>query len=70
MRFYTIYEHPADFPEGYVVRAWDIRPHGVMRPLEARRTLTLDGARDLVPPGLWCVPRSPGDDRTIVETWM
>lgn len=70
MKFYTIYEHPRDFPEGYVVRAWDIRPHGVMRPLEARWTQSLDDARKLVPPGLYRMPRSPGDDRTIVETWI
>jgi hypothetical protein len=31
---------------------------------------SLDAARTLVPPGLFCMIRSPADDPFIVETWI
>jgi hypothetical protein len=69
---WTIYDHPSDFPEHFVARRWEIGP-GEVRPtgsfiqaseLEVLRTMLLTEL------GLTPIPRSPGDDPVIVETWM
>jgi hypothetical protein len=65
---FTIYERPRDYPEGYVVRCWEITA-GEMIPGEAWGAPTLEAARELVPEGLFCIPRDPDDDAVIVETW-
>jgi hypothetical protein len=68
---YTIYDHPLDIPTGWVVREWKIGPGG---PPEVGELLivagSLEAARDAIPPGLFCLPRSPEDDPNVVETWL
>lgn len=66
---YTIYERPLDYPSGYVVRSWLIRP-GEAVAGDAQYLETLSEARSSVPEGLWCLDRSFHDDPVIVETWM
>lgn len=69
---YTIYRKPKDFPDKFVVRVFCIsegpepipaaKPHAVVD--------TLEEARLSVPPHLVGITRSPGDDPSIVETWL
>lgn len=69
LRQYTIYDHPRDHPESFVVREWLIGA-GTVTPGQAWGTATLASARDLVPPGLVCLGREPQDDPVIIETWI
>lgn len=68
---WTVYDHPADFPDGFVARLWAIGPGG--EPLATRHIVlgaTLEAVRALLPRGLDCLPRQPGDDPCIVECWL
>jgi hypothetical protein len=67
---WVIYERPADYPDGYVVRLWYVSAQNTMEPGEARTYPTLEAARDALPQGLFPVPRSPKDDEKIVESWF
>jgi hypothetical protein len=68
---YTIYDHPLDCPEKFVVRQFVVAtgPDPVPGPIVAE-TETLAEAREAIPRGLICFPRQPGDDPVIVETWL
>ena len=66
---WVIYERPRDFPQGFIVRRWDITGPGPT-PGPAYAELTLEAARRHVPPGLECLPRFENDEPTIVEAWL
>lgn len=66
---YTIYDHPRDYPEGFVVRRWDISADGPVAG-QAQTAPTLEAARAKIPVGLVCMVPSAGDDPVIVETWI
>lgn len=73
MRIYTVSLNASDLPDGYAVREWRIAKGGPPVPglLLASGLAGLEQARDAVPP--WadaCLTRSPGDDPSIVETWI
>lgn len=71
LALYTIYDHPADYPDGFAVREWRIEAGGespvsggvVVKP-------TLKEARDALPLGVICIAKSKADDPTIVESWL
>jgi hypothetical protein len=69
---WTIYAHPADFPDvEFVVRGWIVGPHGTLTDSGALGFAhTLDEARNIVPAGLVRMERSPDDDPVVVETWI
>lgn len=61
-----IYERPADYPDKYVARLWDLqRPTGLIAIAD-----TLEEARAAVPPGMVPLARDERDDPCIVETWI
>jgi hypothetical protein len=67
LAFWTVYDHPKDYPHGFCARRHDV-PGGpqdcyLMAPLEELRSV-FEGA------GLHCLPRAEGDDSKIVETWI
>ena len=72
---WTIYDHPSDFPHGYVARKFLIvrgKPEPVptlaliqSHSLEAVRVGLLEEC-----PGLVCIKRNEGDEPQIVETWL
>lgn len=70
---WTIYDHPADFPDHFVVR-----PHLINRrdgPVAACCGClcdSLEQAREVASDDGWRhqIPRSPEDDPVIVETWL
>lgn len=72
MRMYAIYDHPADYPEHFVVR--ELRLAGttqvfggfaLFKDLLSARLWMLVNEPDMV-----CLARSPEDDPVIVETWL
>lgn len=67
VRLYTVYDHPRDYPNCYVVRAWEgDKPCGVVAlgdNLEILRAM-------LAGQGLTCLACDPSDDPVIVETWL
>lgn len=69
---WTIYDHPSDYPHAYVARKWLVVA-GNPEPQPAPGVLThpdLGVLRALLPPGLTMLPRQPGDDPVILETWF
>lgn len=66
LELWTIYDSPIDLPGSFVARKWVMETPTS----ELLQDKTLEGLREKLPPGLLCMPRSPGDDPKIVETWM
>ncbi|MBA1280302.1 hypothetical protein [Stutzerimonas stutzeri] len=69
LSIWTVYERPLDHPEKFVARRWVSTP----QPSATNDVLfadDLDGLRLLLPAGLVQIPRLPGDDPVIVETWI
>ncbi len=66
---WTIYDHPGDYPDKFVVRKFIVGT-SLIATQEVIVGATLDEVRDLIPPGLVCLTRSPDDDPVIVETWF
>lgn len=70
----TIYAHPRDYPEGFVLRCWRVGGGRVApEPMPGAHLCgSLDEARELAVNmgGAGPIPRMPGDDPCIVETWL
>jgi len=66
---WVVTESPADHPGMFVARLWVALPEPQMTNCLVRAA-TLAEVRDLLPPGLTCLARSPADDPVIVETWL
>ena len=69
--FWVIWDHPADYPHGYLLRAQWYEPgagHGVSE--LAWHADDPEKLRAILPPG--CVPfmRQDGDPPHLLETWM
>jgi hypothetical protein len=72
MKCYTIYDHPRDYPDHFVVRTWLVKP-GKPEPEptdEVRLTDTLEEARKHIPPQCVCFQRNEEDDPAVLETWL
>lgn len=69
---WTVYEHPRDYPDDFVVREHRVYSDGTTHPMpEAQRYQTLSAARaPLETRGLHRMPRAEQDDPCIVETWL
>ena len=66
LELWTIYDSPIDLPGSFVARKWVLdKPTS-----ELLQDKTLEGLRAKLPLGLHCMPRSPGDEPQIVETWI
>lgn len=74
LKIYTIYDHPADYPDYFVVRRRLIHPDSRDEPDPTFfvQSTNLDVCREmlLVDFGLVCLGRSPNDDKTILESWI
>lgn len=70
LHMWTIYDHPPDHPRHFVVWAFDVTRAGPVATDDIQLADSLDEARELVPPGLYCMARDPMDDPVIVETWL
>ena len=69
----TVYDHPQDFPHGYVARA-HIIVHGgksaYVSPMIYIGRETLDEVRAAIPPDMVKMIRHPQDDPVILETYV
>jgi hypothetical protein len=73
LQTFTIYEHPKDHPEHYVVRRFEVTESGPVPSRDFTLHDTLEQARESVAkrsPHLMCFERAPDDDPVIVETWL
>ena len=73
LSLWTIYRvFPLEYPnEGFAVREWRVGGGGQMECMSLTQyAMTLEGARELLPPGLYRTPRDEDDDPAIVETWI
>jgi hypothetical protein len=70
MEMWTIYDHPRDYPTGYMARCWLITAGADPEPTDRIFHGSLAGVRGAIPPGLACLPRSPEDDPAVLETWL
>ncbi len=66
MKLFVIYDHPKDYPNGFVCVLWK---------LEKRIKVVgyaddLDGARGFIPPGRVNIGRFKNDDPAICEVWI
>jgi hypothetical protein len=67
---WVVYNHPKDFPEGFIARL-HLAVDGRTLPTAAvQRAGTLAELRDLLPRGLVRIARNPQDDPVILETWL
>ena len=61
-----IYFHPADYPEKYVARVFDLDdPTNLIAVADS-----LDQIEKKIPKEMWRISRSTKDDPCIVETWI
>ncbi len=68
---YTIYDHPKDFPDKFVVRAHIVASDGKQyASTDCQLADTLEEARTFVPRDKVRTARHPADDPVIVETWV
>lgn len=70
---WTLYDHPSDMPDCFVARLWHVGSEGTFEPVKTDTVMTakfLDDLRDMLPQGLYCIPRLPDDDPCIIETWL
>jgi len=62
----TVYEKPADYPNQYVARVWDVnRPTRLIALAD-----TLEEIREAIPREMCNIKRQPQDDPCIVEVWI
>jgi len=66
MPLIVIYAHPADYPNNYVARAWDVDKPTHLIALGD----TLEEARTAIPEGMCNLGRFQNDDPCIAEVWI
>lgn len=72
-KVYTVYDHPTDYPDEFVVRTWNT---GDMTEPVPETTLfmqadNIDVIREkLLSMGLVCIDKDGDDDEKIVESWF
>lgn len=68
---WVVYCNPSDYPNKYVVRVHQAMNDGTVEVSKnAWVRDSLAEVRSLVPWGLFCMPRDPNDDPSIVESWL
>jgi len=71
LRVWTVYEHPADYPDKIVARLWVMRNGEVRATGDVLISPDLGVIRErLASQGLSCLSRAEEDDPCIVETWL
>lgn len=70
LQIWTVYDHPRDYPDGFVARMHVVGRGAHGPTARALYGATLGDVRAALPPGLTCLARSPDDDPRIVESWI
>lgn len=66
LAMWVVCERPSDYPQGYTARLWRDNERQDIVLTDA----TLAGIRAKLPPDLFPLAPSPGDDPCIVEVWL
>jgi hypothetical protein len=66
---FVIYQHPLDYPNGYVVREWHLSAGKVLAG-EGRTAQSLEDARKLIPADTRRIQGQDPHEPNIVEVWM
>lgn len=68
---WTVYDHPSDMPDAFVVRRHVATAEGSVPTGDALSSPSLAAIRRaLANKGLTCIPRDPADEPHIVECWI
>jgi hypothetical protein len=68
---WPIFERPADYPDGYVLRPQFVTRFGVIPSKYMWVARTLHEVREALPSGLQPIPRNDdGDPPGLVESWL
>lgn len=68
---WTIYNHPTDYPDGYIARAYKVNEKGSHVTDETITSTDLEYLRMVfMRAGLACLMRNPNDDYKIIESWL
>lgn len=71
LSIWTVYDHPDDYPHGFVARRHEPQRDGTTVPTaDVVFAPTLDAVRAKLPPELYRLEREPGDAPSIVESWI
>ena len=69
--FWVIWDHPADYPQGYLLRAQISVPGGgTLVSSVAWHASDPEKLRAILPPGCYRFARQDGDPPHLFETWM
>ena len=72
-KIYTVYDHPTDYPDDYVVRTWYTEDKTEPTPNTELfiKDKSIEVVREkLSSMGLVCIDREKYDDEKILETWL
>jgi hypothetical protein len=67
---WSIFAHPPDSPDDYVVRETLTGPDWIVVSPASLHAATLDAARAMLPPGVVEMVKSPSDADSLVEIWI
>jgi len=70
MVVWVIYDHPRDYPHGFVLRPQFAVSGEVRACPQAWYARSADELRSILPHGVTYLPRQPQDDVAILETWL
>jgi hypothetical protein len=70
LEVYTIYDHPSDYPNHFVVRKWLIRGDKPIPTDWIRASKSLKVVRKYIPFDRVRIERSIEDNRYILESWI
>lgn len=71
LTMWTIYDHPSDFPDGYIARRWEVTAGVTAATSDTLVNSDLEPLREeMLARGLHRLHRDTNDDPTIVETWL
>lgn len=70
MNIWTIYKQPADYPDHYVARRFDIDRKNVIPTDDVITAHSLDILRNKLPKGGIQIPRDKADHPSVVESWI
>lgn len=70
MQIYVVYRYPADYPNKFVVRRWELVQGRKIATSFVQTADSLEEIRKCVPPKMSAVSRSYSDDPAIVECWL
>lgn len=71
LEMWTVYDHPRDYPQGYIARKFVADANGARPTPEVITSPTLALIREsMMRMGRVCLTRDPQDDPNIIETWL